>query len=542
MLWGTAMLMQLTQWKYPGSVVVLACLLGACNSPRAASAPSGTAEAGRLTEALPVDGRASKDAPAMSHADAHHLLSRFSFGVRQVDLSHAQQMNASKWLEVQLAPAAIDDGEANELLKPHLKAVGSPSALKQEYRSVSPRRHRKGPDKPAMRYGLSKHRLIQDAQMLQAGRQIASNRQLLETMVAFWFDHFNVYARKGRVALVVTDYIEHAIRPHALGRFEDLLMATARHPAMLIYLDNYLSAVPKTGGESEASAGISENYARELLELHTVGVHGGYTQKDIIEVARILSGWTVGDLNGDPRFEFDPAKHAPGSKTVLGKVYASRGEAEGVDLLRNLARSPATARHLGEKLCRRFVMDTPPPACIAAAQDAYLRSNGDIATVLRSVASSPTFWSGEARLAKIKSPHEFLISACRVLGVFPDPVALARLDRSLGQPLLVQPVPTGYPDVAQPWLTTSGMLSRMNAATDLSSSRVRGAKVDLDDLLDPADPVGLADQANQLVLTGLASPRTLELMRESIEQDRTVPDKRSYALALALGSPDFQRR
>lgn len=531
------------QCKFRGSAVVLACLLSACSSPRTgASAPSASTESRRLAETFPMDGRARQDAPPMSRTDAHHLLSRFTFGVRPTDLTDAQKINASKWFDVQLAPAAINDDEADELLKPHLKAVASPSELQEEYKTFSVRKSRKDPQMLIDRYGLKKYRLLQDAQLLQAGRQIGSKRQLLETMVAFWFDHFNVYARKGKVALVVTDYIEKAIRPHALGRFEDLLLATARHPAMLIYLDNYLSAVRKAGSASAKSPGISENYARELLELHTLGVHGGYTQKDVVEVARILSGWTLEDLKGNPHFKFAPPKHAPGSKTVLGKTYASRGEAEGIDLLRNLARNPATARHIGEKLCRRFVMDTPPAACIAAARDAYVRSNGDIATVLRSIVSSPTFWSGEARLAKVKSPHEFLISACRVLGVFPDAVALSRFDGSLGQLILVQPIPTGYPDIAQPWLTTSGLLSRVNTATELSSGRARGAEFDLDGLLATTDVAGLADRANQLVLSGMANPRTLEVMRQRIDQDRKIPDKRTYALALALGSPDFQRK
>jgi len=536
------MLTRLVQWTYRASAVVLACLAGACNSPRPTpSAPSATPESRRPAEVFPVDARARPNAPPMARADAHHLLSRFTFGVRPIDLTDAQKMNASKWLDVQLSPALISDGEADELLKPRLKVVASPSKLREEYKTVSLRKHPTDPNRLVERYGLSTYRVIQGAQVLQAGRQIASNRQLLETMVAFWFDHFNVYARKGKVALVVTDYIENTIRPRALGRFEDLLLATARHPAMLIYLDNYLSAAPNAGSASETSAGISENYARELLELHTVGVHGGYTQEDVIEVARIFSGWTLEDLKGDLRFEFDPAKHALGSKLVLGKTYASRGEAEGVDLLRNLARNPATARHIGEKLCRHFVMDTPPPACIAAAKDAYLRSDGNIAAVLKSIVASPTFWSAEARLAKLKSPHEFLISAFRTLGVFPDAAAL-RVDYSLGQPMLMQAVPTGYPDIAQPWLTTSGLLSRVNAATALSSGRFPGAKFDLNDLLGPADAVGLTDQVDQLVLNGMASPRTLELIRERIDQVRRVADKQHFALALALGSPDFQRR
>lgn len=521
---------------------LLVCLTLATCSPhtRAPSHPvePASGEKPHTSQATPLD--AATSAP-MSSADAYHLLSRLTFGVRQEDLAFAKTHSAKAWLEWQLKPETIDDSLAEGLERPYLQTLQGSSQVRHAYKKTIERTNRRNPGMVVEKTALDSQRLLQDAQMLQAAHQIASKRQLLETMVDFWFNHFNVYARKGTVKLTISDYVEHAIRAHALGHFDDLLIATARHPAMLVYLDNYLSsASPKDAAPGKS--GITENYSRELLELHTLGVHGGYTQQDVIQVARIFSGWTIEkDRDDNLRFSFNPEKHLAGSKIVLGKTYRSQGESEGLNLLRDLARHPATARHLAQKLCQRFVTDDPPEDCLRVATKSYMQSQGDISSVLRSIVASPQFWAADARRSKLKSPYRFLISACRTLGIVPDAFRLSQLSLRLGAPPLLQPVPTGYPERSDAWLSTAGLLSRFNVATGLSTGRMRGAQFDLDALMNVVDNTALVDRTNQVIFAGTASESTLSLIRQRIEREPRLTDKRRYALALALGSPDFQR-
>ena len=442
-------------------------------------------------------------------------------------------------MDRQLEPLAIDDPKVTDLLDPYQSVLLPPAEAREAYLKTL---ERPEPGKGVVKkVAIDTRRLIEDAQMVQFLRQVASERQVLEIMTDFWFNHFNVYALKDPVKVLVTDYIENAIRPHALAHFEDLLIATARHPAMLVYLDNHLSGAARKGGKKEKAkkkkakkpSGITENYARELLELHTLGVHGGYTQEDVIEVARILTGWTVQDLRGnDYVFVFKPKMHDFESKVVLGVSYPEkRGEEEGVELLTRLAAHPSTARHLATKLCTRFVDETPPPGCIERLAQVYAETRGDIRALLRAVVASPEFWQHQR--SKLKSPNLYLVSAYRALGAWPGAVEHAKLANSLGEPKLMQAAPTGYPEDAAGWFSTAGMLERMNFALAVAGFATPKSP-------DPIDDAQIVDHTNQALFAGFASPSTLEAIRMQVAQTDDLRQKLRTATALGLASPDFQ--
>lgn len=464
----------------------------------------------------------------MSRAEARHLLDRFTFGPRPAELEETKATSAEVWMAHQLAPQAIADAAADEKVAPYNAVLSPPAELREAY--MKEFRRPKSTTGVLVKKAVDSRRLIEDAQMVQFLRQVASERQVLEVMVDFWFNHFNVYALKGEpVKVLVTDYIERTIRPNALGRFEDLLIATARHPAMLVYLDNHRSSVAKSG----TTRGITENYARELLELHTLGVHGGYTQQDVIEVARILTGWTIKNLGKKSyAFEFKPYMHDVGAKVVLGVTYpAKRGEEEGVELLRQLAAHPATARRLATKLCIRFVHDTPPPGCVEQLSSAYTTSRGDISTLLKTLVTLPDFWA-HAR-SRLKSPNLFLVSTYRALGTLPkDAAEHAKLATPLGEPKLLQPAPTGYLDDAQWWASTASMLNRINFALTVTET-ISEPGGQLDDQQ-------IVERVNQQLFAGLGSQATLDTLRTQVAEVPGVRQKLQTALALGLASPDFQ--
>jgi uncharacterized protein (DUF1800 family) len=354
-------------------------------------------------------------------------------------------------------------------------------------------------------------------------------------MTDFWANHFNVFAAKGVVRVFAGDYLERALRPHALGRFSELLLATARHPAMLIYLDN-------AGSRRE---GLNENYARELLELHTLGVDGGYTQDDVREVARILTGWSVERVKvGSFSFAFRAKAHDRRAKTVLGEAFPKGGkEQEGVRLLEMLARHPSTARHLARQHCARFVADEPPESCVAAASRAFTASDGDIKVVLRAIASDASFWSQQARGGKLKKPLELVASAARAVGARPDgSLELASTLEELGEPLLEERVPTGYPDSAPEWASAGGMLARMAFAGRLAAGEVPGLVFDWEELKPVPDSPELVAWLGRELLGAPASSRTVQLVREEVAGLSDFEQRRATALALMLGSPEFQRQ
>ena len=332
-------------------------------------------------------------------------------------------------------------------------------------------------------------------------RDIYSERQLDEVMVDFWLNNFNVYMKKSQDApYYIASYERDAIRPHALGSFESLLVATAGSPAMLNYLDNAQSVGPRSSfalraggrpGQQKKQSGLNENYARELMELHTLGVNGGYTQKDVTEVAKVFTGWTVGspEKGGVPsRAEFDETKHEPGSKTVLGVKIKEDGEKEGVEVLHMLATSPQTARFISTKLAIRFVSDDPSQALVDRMTKTFLSTHGDIRKVLLSMVNSPEFFTTATYRAKVKTPQDFVISAIRASGAEVESVgAVANVIADLGMPIYGMQTPNGYSMKADPWNSSASLIARLNFALALSSNRVVGVRVDWDKLIDTAE-------------------------------------------------------
>jgi uncharacterized protein (DUF1800 family) len=401
-------------------------------------------------------------------------------------------------------------------------------------------------------------------------RAAYSDRQLEEVMTDFWFNHFNVFAGKGPTQQYLTEYERDVIRPHVFGKFRDLLGATAQSPAMLFYLDNWQSADPDAaqnmgpqgrfggrgfpgrpgqngrlggfGGRGRGlppgmppgaqnpnapnaqrqKRGLNENYGRELMELHTLGVDGGYTQQDVINVARAFTGWTILGPRQGGSFRFEPRIHDAKEKIVLGhKIKAGGGQSDGEAVLDILAKQPATATFISTKLVRRFVADTPPPALVERAAARFRETDGDIREVVRTILTSPEFFSPEAYRAKVKSPFEFVVSAIRATGTeVSSAMLLAQQMRQLGMPLYGCQPPTGYPDKAEAWVNTGALLNRMNFALQLVSGRMRGIQPG-------TSPVGA-------VLAGDVSSST----KSTIDK---ATDARQLA-ALTLGSPEFQRR
>ena len=427
---------------------------------------------------------------------------------------------------------------------------------------------------------------------------IYSQRQLQAVMTDFWLNHFNVYLKKGPFApWYLVDYQQNVIAPHAMGKFEDLLVATAKSPAMLFYLDNHSSIGPHSLAAERAQAnpaaknrdpGLNENYARELMELHTLGVDAGYTQKDVTEVAKVFTGWTIDEPRKGAAFTFNERRHEPGTKYVMGQTIQANGEQEGLAVLHQLATSPKTAHHLSQQLAERFVSDTPPPALVDRMAKTYLHSGGDIRQVLRTMFTSPEFWSREVYRAKVKTPEEFVLSAVRATGGEVDrPAIVLNAMGQLGMPFFGCQTPNGYSWAAGAWVNSGDLLNRINIALALASHKL-GTATDLDALikikgpdaasaaqkeakleavfldgqLNPQARQTVLQQADELAAQGpIALPGT-EPPKPGAKQAGVMPiraafvqvmdlatpipapaDKQASLVAgLLLGSPDFQKR
>ncbi len=522
--------------------------------------------------------------PAADSATAAHLLDRFAFGPRPGDVAHVLAVGIDGWLSEQLDPARLRDSAGDAALAPYAPALRPPTDLYADFGPLPPAQRQDSAAR--MRMAAENRELAGQVMMSALARHVASRRQLLEVMTDFWTNHFNVYFAKGADRWLTADFVERAIRPHALRRFEDLLVATAQHPAMLVYLDNWQSVapgshppartarpvafglprfgmgpprpgafapprrppVPRPAG-ARGATGINENYARELMELHTLGVDGGYTQQDVIAVARILTGWGLTQprplaAGGRFGFEFHAWAHDYGEKTVLGVTFpAGHGRDEGLRLLHLLAENPATARHVSHELCARFVADTPPDGCVDAAVAAWQATHGDIRAVLVAIASGPDFWAPETRGARFKTPLEFVASAVRALGGEPDTTArLVGALRQLGETPFMDPTPTGYSEAGSSWLNSGALLTRMNLALALASGRMPGVVLDVDSVVPVTrDYDALVGRVDATVLAGRGSERTLQVIRQQIGDLPDPVNARNLAVALALGSPDFQK-
>ena len=326
--------------------------------------------------------------------------------------------------------------------------------------------------------------VAQDLMGAKLFRAVYSNRQLEEVLVDFWYNHFNVFLEKGADRYLVTAYERDAIRPHVLGKFEDLLRATAQSPAMLFYLDNWESMAAQSAAQPPAGKrrqrGLNENYGRELLELHTLGVDGGYTQKDVTEAARCFTGWTIRQPQRVADFEFNPRMHDAGEKTVLGvRIPAGGGIDDGFQVLHLLAHHPSTARFISRKLAMRFVADDPPQTLVNRMAATFLKKDGDLRAVLKTMFDSPEFWSRGAYRAKMKSPLEMVASSLRAVDAQVDfAFGLNNQLNQLGEPLYRKAEPTGYSNSGQEWLNSAGLLARMNFSVALVNNKVPGVKVD----------------------------------------------------------------
>jgi uncharacterized protein (DUF1800 family) len=427
-------------------------------------------------------------------------------------------------------------------------------------------------------------------------RDIYSERQLQEIMVDFWLNHFNVYMGKSEDApYYIAAYERNAIRPYALGRFEDLLLATATSPAMLNYLDNSSSVGPHSSyalgigrGQRPKDAGLNENYAREVMELHSIGVNGGYSQHDVTELAKVFTGWTVGKgfrQDVPAQAQYDPSKHEPGDKMVLGHRIKFGDQKEGIEVLRMLAATPQCARFISTKLAVRFVSDTPPQAMVTRMSQTFLETHGDIRQVLLTMVNSPEFFTANTYRAKLKTPQEFVLSAVRATGAkVESTAAIQTAIATLGMPVYGMLTPNGYSMKAEAWSSTTQLVSRMNFAMALATNRVAGLQSDPAALLkedgNTLDPASLSPaQKTQLLEAVLlhdpASPRTQSLITAQVaaptrqqtaelqqiasiqnqgdplkvhdpnlpKAPKTVTDPQSaLAVGLILGSPEFQRK
>ena len=607
-----------------------------------------------------------------------HLLNRIGYGPRPGNVEQVKKMGIAAYIEQQLNPESIvDEGVEQRLagfetlkMKPQqlLAAYPPPQLLRQidrrigarqgmdpeameqafpELQRLRERQQQKGnaPNEtdPQEREARRRAQLSPEERMREAMngpqrivlelsqakilRAAYSERQLQEVMTDFWFNHFNVFIGKGADRWLTTSYEQEAIRPNALGKFRDLLGATARHPAMLFYLDNWLSSDPKAdfderdlrrrylsqmqqqgiqpGGlmhdmfvrrglnpaqidryferqrlamndedpfnargmgrrGQQANArrpqqqqqqqgrrrGLNENYARELMELHTLGVDGGYTQQDIIEVARCFTGWTLTPLPMGQQFIYVDELHDKGAKTVLGQTIKNGGQRDAERVLDLVARHPSTARFVSTKLARRFVSDNPPASLVDKMAKTFTASDGDIRAVLRTMFSSEEFWAPEAVNAKVKTPFEFVVSAVRAtdadVAALPPGLVLAM--RELGQPLYGAQPPTGYKDTAEAWVSTGALLNRMKVAMGLASNRLPGVQVELPRSAAQSSSQQLVAQLGQHLLSRPLPEATqkaieAELAKTSSETEAAGAEGRTrLAMGWLLASPDFQRR
>ena len=521
-----------------------------------------------------------------------HVLNRIGFGPAPGDIERVRTIGLDKYIDQQLRPESLADERMTSRLTGLDTLTRSSRELAEDYfmpaqmerrrtqqqtasqpaETPTDKRDTRTPAQVELMQG--ERRVFTDLAQQKILRAVYSDRQLNEVMVDFWFNHFNVFAGKGQTRNYLTEYERDALRPHVLGKFRDLLGATAQSPAMLFYLDNWQSAAPEgaptsasndrrnervnprrpfgrpgqidmpprrrtvadlpQGAQNRRPRGLNENYARELMELHTLGVDGGYTQKDVQEVARAFTGWTIANPRQGGGFAFEPRMHDDGEKLVLGqKIKAGGGRRDGEQVLDILAAHPSTARFIATKLARRFVADQPPPALVDRAAERFRETKGDIREVVRTIVTSPEFFAADAYRAKVKTPFEFVASAVRATSTdSTNAMPLVQAVRELGMPPYQCQPPTGYADRAEAWVNTGALLNRMNFAVSLTDGRLRGLRAPASLLNAPLETA--RDTITDQVLAGDLSSST----RTTVEK----ASRPSQAVALLLGSPEFQRR
>ena len=520
-----------------------------------------------------------------------HVLNRLGFGAMPGDVDRVRRMGLDKYIDQQLRPETIADqamtarlGEldtlilnSRELAKDYFMPAqmaqrrAKQQAAAQPSDTATDKRDARTPEQ--MQVMQAQRQVFTDLSQQKILRAVYSERQLNEVLVDFWFNHFNVFAGKGLTRNYLTEYERDAIRPHVFGKFRDLLEATAKSPAMLFYLDNWQSAAPEgartaapnkrnrinpanprrpfgrsgqtfprqgtvadlpANAQNRKARGLNENYARELMELHTLGVDGGYTQKDVQEVARAFTGWTIANPRQGGGFVFDPRMHDDGEKIVLGhKIKAGGGQRDGEEVLEILATHPSTARFITTKLARRFVADEPPQSLVDRAAARFRETKGDLREVVRAIVTSKEFFAPEVYRAKVKTPFEFVASAVRATEADSiNAMPLVQTLRELGMPPYQCQPPTGYADKAEAWVNTGALLNRMNFAVALTEGRVRGVRATG---ASGGESIQAArDEIVDRVLAGDLSSSTRDTVAKA--------SRPSQAVALLLGSPEFQRR
>ncbi|MEX2152392.1 MAG: DUF1800 domain-containing protein [Gemmatimonadaceae bacterium] len=430
-----------------------------------------------------------------------HALSRLTYGARPGDARRLRSLGLERWIALQLSPDRIDDRRTDSILASY-RRLGTPTnqlvALTRDARAARQQQQRDSSRTMAAPRradsAMDSRRALQltyaEVASAKLTRAAVSERQLYEQMVDFWANHFSVFSGKGQTRVFIPAYERDVIRPNAMGKFRTLLGAVAKSPAMLFYLDNAQSVADSghrtlgnvrlmigVGGAGRRARGLNENYARELMELHTLGVDGGYTQLDVIEVARALTGWSIDQRGG--AFAFRPAMHDADEKIVLGqRLQSGRGLEDGEQVLDILARHPSTARHITRKLVVRFVSDSAPPALVDRCSAVFVKSDGDVRETLACVVTSPEFFSQAAYRGKVKTPFELVVSAFRATGATPDHTPRSsQIVARLGQPIWGRQTPDGWPDRAEEWMNAGAMVNRVNFGLMMASGRVPGVKV-----------------------------------------------------------------
>ncbi len=499
-----------------------------------------------------------------------HALSRLTFGAKPGDVLKVRAIGLDNWIDQQLRPDKIDDAAIEQFVANYSVLHQDQNALLQQYAQQQRERQQvrreradstrvmSPADSMAMRQQLQQQfnltrQVVTQLQSSRVARAVGSERQLQEVMTDFWENHFNIYAQKGGPEpYYLTDFDENVIRPHALGKFRDLLEEVAKSPAMLFYLDNARSMADSTrptlaarngGGirvmpmgrrgigaamgamraaqqmqrqqqqQQRQRQGLNENYGRELLELHTLGVDGGYTQQDVINVARTFTGWTIQPPTQGGGFIFRPQVHDAGDKIVLDhKLAAGRGMEDAEDVLDILAKSPATAHFISFKLARHFVSDSPSKALVDHAAQVYLKTDGDIREVLRAIITSPEFFSQQAFHSKVKTPFEVVVSAMRSLNAAPDSTPRsAQVIAFLGQPIFGHQAPNGWPETGDAWMNTGAILNRINFGMAAAAGHLPGVDIRALPALDTLRAASRDKQVDAVVATilnGMVSPDT----------------------------------
>lgn len=524
----------------------------------------GTVGLGRVVTVALLAAGLGQGGSAGDTARAVHLLERATYGVRGEELRDLLVSGRDVWLERQLHPEQIADRGVEARLSEFPVAAMSAGALYRKYPPAALVQRLAGDTASAEQRrmaAMGPARIAAELAGAKLVRAVYTERQLEEVMTDFWFNHFNVFLGKGLVRWLAGDYERSAIRPYVFGKFENMLFAVASHPAMLFYLDNWMSSAERPAQQGRPGAGepqggrrrgINENYARELLELHTLGVDGGYSQQDVIEVARVFTGWTLtrpgGRGEGEFAFTFRPAMHDRGEKVILGRRFPSgRGVEEGREVLRLLASHPATARHIARKLAERFVSDEPPAALVDTLAAVFIRTDGDLREVTRALYTAEAFFDPAVQGGRIKRPFELVVSALRASGAEVGGVPpLLQVLRTLGHLPYQESAPTGYPSRKEEWVNSGALLNRMNFGLALSAGQLRGVRVP-EELLEDAVHSGSREELIAILARRVfpaGGSRDLEaiVLEDLAANESSNPERLARrALGLLLGSPQFQR-